>query len=172
MTIETIHRIDRPIGDGVIEVYGEPDMGWYEARIIERGEIIHDTGRHGSYGMQYGSAAIALRDALNHDEPPEPQASAVVPISWVPGRDAGSENLAQVWRSQEILRGMATELVEEVANAKIQRRVMNPDHPNGRLGMIYTDERTATTEHVAQVLNDAADTLLTYAHNMTEQPTD
>ncbi len=64
MTIETIHRIDRPFADGTIEVYGEPDMGWYEWRIVERGAVIQDTGRHGSYGMQYGSAGIALRPEL------------------------------------------------------------------------------------------------------------
>lgn len=178
MTIEVIYRIDRPFAPGVVEAYGEPDMGWYEWRIIEGdrdeirkggGKVLADSGKHGSYGQQYGSPALALRDGLNHDEPPEPRAPAVVPISWVPGRDAGSENLTQVWRSQETLRDMATELVKEVANAKIQRRVMNPDHPNGRLGMIYTDERTATTEHIAQVLNDAADKLLIFAHHITEQ---
>ncbi len=118
------------------------------------------------------TAAPVSRCALSYDEPPEPQAPAVVPISWVPGRDAGSENLTQVWRSQEILRGMAAELVNEVYNAKIQRRVMNPDHPNGRLGMIYTDKRTAASEHIAQVLNDAADKLLMYSHEMTDGPTD
>ncbi len=67
MATEVVYRIDRPYGNGTIEVYGEPDMGWYEWRILERGEIIHDSGRHGQSGMQYGSAAIALRDALIHD---------------------------------------------------------------------------------------------------------
>ena len=73
MTIETLHRIDRPFAEGTIEVYGEPDMAWYEWRIIQRGEVLEDTGKHGAYGMQYGSAGIALRDALNYDEPPLPQ---------------------------------------------------------------------------------------------------
>lgn len=68
MTIETLHRIDRPFAEGTIEVYGEPDMGWYEWRIVSRGEIIHDTCDAG-----YGSPALALRDALNYDEPPLPQ---------------------------------------------------------------------------------------------------
>ncbi len=164
---ELIHRIDRAFADGTIEVYGEPDMAWYEWRIMERGEVIHDTARHGSFGMQYGSPAIALRDALNHDEPPEApaQVPTVVPISWVPGRDAASENLAQVNRTADIVRGMAADLIDEAANAKIQRSVMNPDHPNGRRGMVYTDERTAAAERVAQVLNEAADRLRDMAHD-------
>lgn len=66
MSAEVIHRIDRAYAEGVIEVYGEPDMGWYEWRILERGAVIHDTRDAG-----YGSPAIALRDALNHDEPPQ-----------------------------------------------------------------------------------------------------
>ncbi|MEQ5770043.1 hypothetical protein NFH98_20950 [Halomonas sp. H33-56] len=69
--IDIIYRIDRPCAQGTIEIYGDPDMGWYEARTLENGEVIRDTGRQGSFGMQYGSAAIALRDALNHDEPPQ-----------------------------------------------------------------------------------------------------
>ncbi|MBZ9540516.1 hypothetical protein [Modicisalibacter tunisiensis] len=64
MSTEVLHRIDRPFANGVIEVYGEPDMGWYEWRILERGAVIHDTRDAG-----YGSPGIALRDALNHDEP-------------------------------------------------------------------------------------------------------
>lgn len=62
---EVIYRVDRPCGGGVIEVYGLPDMGAYEWRILERGAVIHDTRDAG-----YGSPSIALRDALNHDEPP------------------------------------------------------------------------------------------------------
>lgn len=69
--IEVIYRADRPSGShGVIEVYGGPAMGWYEWRIKDRGSLILDTARRGSFGMQYGSASIALRDALNEDEPP------------------------------------------------------------------------------------------------------
>ena len=67
MTIETLHRIDRPFAEGTIEVYGEPDMGWYEWRIVSRGEVLEDSGKRGSYGQQYGSAAVALRDAINWD---------------------------------------------------------------------------------------------------------
>lgn len=77
MTTEVIYRIDRPFASGVVEVYGEPDMGWYEWRIIEGdraeirkggGKVLEDSGRHSSYGMQYGSPAIALRDGINRDD--------------------------------------------------------------------------------------------------------
>lgn len=69
--IEVIYRADRPSGGhGVIEVYGDPAMGWYEWRIKDRGSLILDTALRGGFGMQYGSASIALRDALNEDEPP------------------------------------------------------------------------------------------------------
>lgn len=166
MTVEVIHRIERPFADGVIEVYGEPDMGWYEWRILDgKGRALHDTGNYGRFGMQYGSPGIALRDALNHDEPTGEKPALVVPVAWVPGRDATSENLAQVNRLADAVRDMATALIDEAANARIQRSVMNPDHPNGRLGMIYTDERTTATEQVAQVLNDAADKLRNIAHD-------
>lgn len=158
-----VYRIDRPFADGVIEVYGEPDMGWYEWRIIERGTVIHDTRE-----MGYGSPGIALRDALNHDEPPEPKAPTVVPISWVPGRDAASENLAQLNRSADLVRDMATDLIDEAADAQVQRSVMNADHPNGRLGMIYTDQRTETSEQVAKELNAAADRLRDMARQLTD----
>lgn len=79
MSIEVVYRIDRACSNGVVEVYGEPDMGWYEWRIIKgdakaiqqgRGEILADSGKLGAFGTQYGSATIALRDGLNHDEPP------------------------------------------------------------------------------------------------------
>ncbi|WP_163650741.1 hypothetical protein [Modicisalibacter sp. 'Wilcox'] len=165
----TIYAIDRPFADGTVEVYGEPDMGWYEWRIIERGDIIHDSGKHGTSGMQYGSPAIALRDALNHVEPPTQEPALVTPISWVPGRDALSENLTQVNRLADVVRGMATALIDETANAKTLRSVMNPDHPNGRLGMVYTDTRVQHAERVAQVLNKAADDLRDLAHMENEQ---
>jgi len=73
MTIEVIYRIDRPFAEGTIEVYGDAGMGWYEWRIVSRGEVLEDSGKRGSYGEQYGSAGVALRDALNYDEPPLPQ---------------------------------------------------------------------------------------------------
>ncbi|MEQ6918747.1 hypothetical protein [Halomonas aquatica] len=66
-----VYTIDRPYEDGVIEIYTvERGGGSYEVRTIERGEIIRDTARHGTVGMLYTSPAIALRDALNHDQPP------------------------------------------------------------------------------------------------------
>lgn len=171
MTIEVIYRIDRPFADGVVEVYGEPDMAWYEWRIIENGKTLHDTGRADGYGMgtQYGSPGIALRDALNHAEPPAEELALVTPISWVPGRDATSENLGQVNRLADAMLSMATALMDETTNAKIQRRVMNPDHPNGRLGMIYTDSRTQHAERVIHVLNKAADELRDLASQEAQQ---
>jgi len=64
MTTEVIYRIACPFRAADIEVYGDPAMGWYEYRIVAKGTVERDTGRHGSYGMQYGSPEIALRDAL------------------------------------------------------------------------------------------------------------
>jgi len=51
----------------VIEVYGEPENGWYEWRILDGGRTVQDTGTEGPSafrGRQYGQAEIALRDAL------------------------------------------------------------------------------------------------------------
>jgi len=62
MSIEIIYRVERPFAEGTIEVYGESDMGWYEWRILSRGEILADSGNAG-----YGSATIALRDGINAD---------------------------------------------------------------------------------------------------------
>ncbi len=47
--------------DPVIEVYGLPEDGWYEWRIMRDGQIEHDTRQAG-----YGNPDIALRDALIH----------------------------------------------------------------------------------------------------------
>ncbi len=61
--MEIIYTVSVPYGkNATIEVYGEPDMGWYEWRIRETGHIKRDTGAAG--GQQYGQAEIALRDAL------------------------------------------------------------------------------------------------------------
>lgn len=162
-----VHSIARPFEAGTIEVYAnEPGRCTYEWRILEEtGQVIHETARVG-----YTSAGVALRDALDHDlagdeardDPP------VVPISWVPGRDAASENLAQVNRSADLVRDMATDLIDEAADAQIQRGVMNADHPNGRLGMIYTDERTRVNEEVAQEMNATADRLRDMARRLTD----
>ena len=67
MTTEVIHRIDRPFAEGAIEVYGLRDMGAYEWRVVYAGKVLHDTGKQGAYGQQYGSPAVALRDAINWD---------------------------------------------------------------------------------------------------------
>lgn len=55
-----LFRVRVPYGEDTIEVYGEPDMGWYEWRVVTpTGTTLRDTK---SYG--YGSAEVALRDAL------------------------------------------------------------------------------------------------------------
>lgn len=58
--VQTIYSIPAPYSMGaMIEVYGDPDMGWYEWRIVADGRVEQDTKEQG-----YGSAEIALRDAL------------------------------------------------------------------------------------------------------------
>lgn len=55
-----IYSVRVPYGDDTIEVYGEPDMGWYEWRVVTpTSAVVRDTKNQG-----YGSAEIALRDAL------------------------------------------------------------------------------------------------------------
>lgn len=73
-----LYSVDHPGHlDGRIEVYGEPDMGWYEWRVIVGPLVKQDTGRDdGGLGRGYGTAAIALRDALN-TEIPDPQRSGI-----------------------------------------------------------------------------------------------
>lgn len=60
---ETIYKIPAPhSNEQQIEVYGDPDMAWYEWRIIDaQGQTIIDTRNR-----QYGQAEIALRDALTY----------------------------------------------------------------------------------------------------------
>lgn len=64
---ETIYKIPAPYSnEQQIEVYGDPENGWYEFRIVDKnGTIRHETNQ------QYGQAEIALRDALIYasDEP-------------------------------------------------------------------------------------------------------
>ncbi len=59
---KTIYCIPVPYSsDALIEVYGEPEMGAYEWRIVSLdGAILKDSKNAG-----YGCAEIALRDALN-----------------------------------------------------------------------------------------------------------
>lgn len=59
-----IYTIPTPDFDGRIEVYGEPEMCWYEWRVIEGDLVIRDTADGLFGGRQYGSAEYALRDAL------------------------------------------------------------------------------------------------------------
>jgi hypothetical protein len=57
--IRTLYRVPTPYGYGHVEVYGDSDNAWYEWRIVNGACIEHDTRDKG-----YGSAEIALRDAL------------------------------------------------------------------------------------------------------------
>lgn len=59
--MQIIYSIPAPysMGGTMIEVYGEPDMGWYEWRVVGS-----DSVERGSKDKGYGSAEIALRDAL------------------------------------------------------------------------------------------------------------
>jgi len=66
--MKTIYSIPAPNSLGAfIQVYGDPENGWYEWRIIDGGRTVRDTGTEGHgalLGRQYGQAEIALRDAL------------------------------------------------------------------------------------------------------------
>lgn len=57
--MKTVYTIPAPYSNHVIEVYGDPENGWYEWRVPGTD---YDTGR-GS-GRGYGIPEIALRDAL------------------------------------------------------------------------------------------------------------
>lgn len=61
MSTTTIYKIPVPytMTDAMIEVYGDPENAWYEWRVIEGSKVQRDTKDQG-----YGSAEIALRDAL------------------------------------------------------------------------------------------------------------
>lgn len=64
--MKKIYEIPAPDSlDEKIEIYGEPEMGWYEWRIIDGGgRTVRDTSSERGGGRQYGQAEIALRDAL------------------------------------------------------------------------------------------------------------
>jgi hypothetical protein len=58
--MNTLYTIPAPDSlSATIEVYGDPENGWYEWRIRDGGRVIHDTS-----DRQYGQAEVALRDAL------------------------------------------------------------------------------------------------------------
>jgi len=59
--MKIVYSIPAPYSmrDTMIEVYGEPDMGRYEWRVVTGGSVERDSKDQG-----YGSAEIALRDAL------------------------------------------------------------------------------------------------------------
>lgn len=170
MPDNTLHRIERPYASGVIEIYREPEMGWYEWRIMNAGTPLHDTGTlangDGTLGYRYGSPGIALRDALNHDEPPR-KPTLIKRIEWLPTRDAADDNLVQVNLLADTVKEIAEELAKASVNAKAQRSTRNPDHATGRLAMIYLDERTGTTDELADEMNTTAARLRDMAHRLT-----
>lgn len=56
---DEIYNIQQPYKDGRIIVYGERDMGWYEYALVDSNGCTESRTDKG-----YGSAEIALRDAL------------------------------------------------------------------------------------------------------------
>jgi len=109
---EVLYRVDRHDADGDIEVYGDPSAGWYEWRVVVRGEVIEDSGRCGRYGTQYGSPALALRDALNNDED-----EIIVPATYRADADAQRQHEAQVWNLSGALGDLAGALERAAATA-------------------------------------------------------
>lgn len=169
MPDDTTHRIERPYASGVIEVYREPEMGWYEWRIMDGGTSLHDTGtlsnEDGTVGCKYGSPGIALRDALNHDEPPR-KPTLVRRIEWLPTCDAMSDNIDQVNLLADTVSGIAAELAKASVNAKAQRSTRNPDHATGRLAMIYLGERARLTDELADEMSATAERLRGISHRL------
>lgn len=67
--MKTIYTIPSPLSTSeIIEVYGDPENGLYEWRVIDGDLTVWDTATHEGYsrfqGSQYGNAEMALRDAL------------------------------------------------------------------------------------------------------------
>lgn len=169
---DTVHRLERPYASGVIEVYREPSMGWYEWRIVDDGQVLHDSGTQanhdGTRGAMYGVAGIALRDALNHDEPPR-QPAVVEPVEWLPTRSASRDNLAQLERLMATVQALADTLASTSADAKAKRSTRNPDHAEGRLAMIYYDERTRLHDELADTMTTAAERLRALAERLSRE---
>lgn len=82
-----------------------------------------------------------------------------VKISWFPGSAAGAENAEQAQCLADSLRTAAAALESEASGADVQRQHLNPDSENGRLGMIYVDQRTESNRAQAQELRATADRL-------------
>jgi hypothetical protein len=57
--VVVLYTMPVPYGDGVVEVYGDSDMGSYEYRVVVAGKVTYDTVSAG-----YGNPSIAMRDAL------------------------------------------------------------------------------------------------------------
>ena len=55
----TFYEVKQPYGEGLLVVFGEGDMGWYEWLAVDSaGKLLRRTDEN------YGSPEIALRDAL------------------------------------------------------------------------------------------------------------
>lgn len=54
-----LYNICQPYSNGRCIVYGEPEMGWYDYVLIDSQGFVESRSN-----LQYGSAEIALRDAL------------------------------------------------------------------------------------------------------------
>lgn len=129
--------------------------------------IAQSLGRHGLQPadvMQLKDSAAglaALHDTLSEALPPSTTGTPTPPgptrIAWQAGADARQENVAQAQSLARSLRRMAAALEEEAMEAQQFRQHLDPDSPDSRLGMIYTDDRLAPMAQMAGVLQHAAE---------------
>lgn len=103
--MQILYKIPAPYTarNEMIEVYGEPDMGWYEWRVVEGGAVLRDTKN-----KLYDCAEIALRDALNAMST-EDEWNALV-ANKVPNQSVASDLSNDVTRSASKLMKMKDEL--------------------------------------------------------------
>lgn len=156
---EAVYSIERPYAPGVIEVYCPTGEEWFEWRIIEDARTVHDTAAvinpDGSSGLRYGSAGIALRDALNHDEPPYTP-PLVRQIEWLPGRHAADDNREQAERLASSVEVLADDLHSARVEAQARRARQSPEHVSGMRAMVYLDERIRFAAALAEEMHAAA----------------
>ncbi|WP_253449803.1 hypothetical protein [Halomonas sp. Y3] len=135
--------------------------------------IARSLGRHGLQPediMQLRESAAgleALRGSLAEALPPLPPTGThaeTVRIAWRERADATRESVAQAQALVRALGRMAAELEEEAVEARQFRRHLDPDSPDSRLGMIYTDARLGPMAQMAGVLQRAADEMQQIAH--------
>lgn len=103
--MQILYKIPAPYTarNEMIEVYGEPNMGWYEWRVVEDGLVLRDTKN-----KLYDCAEIALRDALNAMST-EDEWNALV-ANKVPTQSVASDLSNDVTRSASKLMRMKDEL--------------------------------------------------------------